>query len=198
MDGQEGGVRRARPASPSPARSLPPTPPTSTSTRSPRRPGRPGGRRGHAFLQPRQRHAAAGDRARREDRAGRAGDRAWTSAGSIGKVPVVVGVCHGFVGNRMLSARSRRGRAPSARRRLAQRGRRRADRLRLSHGPVCHERHGRPRCRLAHAQGRRHDAPVIADALCEKGRFGQKTGRGFYIYEKGEPRAGARPGGRQR
>jgi 3-hydroxyacyl-CoA dehydrogenase len=25
----------------------------------------------------------------------------------------------------------------------------------------------------------------IADALCEMGRFGQKTGRGFYIYEKG-------------
>src|SRR5690606_13438524 len=25
----------------------------------------------------------------------------------------------------------------------------------------------------------------IADALCEQGRFGQKTGRGFYVYETG-------------
>jgi 3-hydroxyacyl-CoA dehydrogenase len=26
---------------------------------------------------------------------------------------------------------------------------------------------------------------VIADAICEMGRYGQKTGRGYYIYEKG-------------
>src|SRR5690606_3200596 len=26
---------------------------------------------------------------------------------------------------------------------------------------------------------------VIGDALCEMGRFGQKTGRGFYLYEAG-------------
>jgi 3-hydroxyacyl-CoA dehydrogenase len=26
---------------------------------------------------------------------------------------------------------------------------------------------------------------VIGDALCEMGRYGQKTGRGYYIYEKG-------------
>jgi 3-hydroxyacyl-CoA dehydrogenase len=26
---------------------------------------------------------------------------------------------------------------------------------------------------------------VIADTLCEQGRFGQKTGRGFYLYEAG-------------
>ena len=32
----------------------------------------------------------------------------------IGKVPVVVGVCHGFVGNRMLRVRSTRGRTAAA------------------------------------------------------------------------------------
>src|SRR5690606_19391296 len=26
---------------------------------------------------------------------------------------------------------------------------------------------------------------AIADALCEQGRFGQKTGKGYYIYEQG-------------
>ena len=29
----------------------------------------------------------------------------------------------------------------------------------------------------------------IADALCEAGRFGQKTGRGFHLYPKGERKA---------
>jgi 3-hydroxyacyl-CoA dehydrogenase len=32
------------------------------------------------------------------------------------------------------------------------------------------------------AQGK---TAIIGDALCERGRFGQKTGRGVYIYEKG-------------
>jgi 3-hydroxyacyl-CoA dehydrogenase len=36
----------------------------------------------------------------------------------------------------------------------------------------------------ASAQDRRHQVE-IADALCEAGRFGQKTGKGYYIYTKG-------------
>ena len=28
----------------------------------------------------------------------------------------------------------------------------------------------------------------IADRICERGRFGRKTGRGFYLYEEGKPR----------
>jgi len=36
--------------------------------------------------------------------------------------------------------------------------------------------------RMRKAQGL--TAP-IADQLCERGRFGQKTGRGFYLYEQG-------------
>jgi 3-hydroxyacyl-CoA dehydrogenase len=36
--------------------------------------------------------------------------------------------------------------------------------------------------RMRKAQGL---TATIADQLCERGRFGQKTGRGFYIYEQG-------------
>jgi 3-hydroxyacyl-CoA dehydrogenase len=106
----------------------------------------------------------------------------------IGKVPVVVGVCHGFVGNRMLRARSIE-----------------AEKL-LLEGALPHEvdgaltEFGFPMgpfamgdlagldvgWRMRKAQGIRAE---IADALCEQGRYGQKTSKGFYVYEAGS-RAG--------
>jgi 3-hydroxyacyl-CoA dehydrogenase len=106
----------------------------------------------------------------------------------IGKVPVVVGVCHGFVGNRMLRARSIE-----------------AEKL-LLEGALPHEvdgaltEFGFPMgpfamsdlagldvgWRMRKAQGIRAE---IADALCERVRYGQKTGKGFYLYEAGS-RAG--------
>ncbi len=73
----------------------------------------------------------------------------------INKVPVVVGVCHGFVGNRMLSARGNRGGEAAARRRAAAGRRRRAHRVRLPDGAVRDERPRRHRRRLALAQGAR-------------------------------------------
>jgi 3-hydroxyacyl-CoA dehydrogenase len=102
----------------------------------------------------------------------------------IGKVPVVVGVCHGFVGNRMLSARSWE-----------------AEQL-LLEGALPQEvdgalvEFGFPMGPFAMGDLAGLDVgwrmrkannltAAIADALCEQGRFGQKTGRGFYIYEKG-------------
>jgi 3-hydroxyacyl-CoA dehydrogenase len=102
----------------------------------------------------------------------------------MGKVPVVVGVCHGFVGNRMLSARGIE-----------------AERL-LLEGALPHEvdgaltQFGFPMgpfamgdlagldvgWRIRKAMG----TPAgISDAICEMGRFGQKTGRGYYIYQPG-------------
>jgi 3-hydroxyacyl-CoA dehydrogenase len=109
---------------------------------------------------------------------------AIAAARKIGKVPVVVGVCHGFVGNRMLRARSIE-----------------AERL-LLEGALPHEvdsaltEFGFPMgpfamsdlagldvgWRMRKAQGLKAE---VADALCEQGRFGQKTGKGFYIYESG-------------
>ncbi len=100
----------------------------------------------------------------------------------IGKVPVLVGVCYGFVGNRMLHQRSKE-----------------SERLILE-GALPHEvdqvlyDFGFPMGPFAMGdlagldvgwrirKGRGERAPV-ADRLCEIGRFGQKTGAGFYRYE---------------
>jgi len=102
----------------------------------------------------------------------------------LGKVPAVVGVCHGFVGNRMLRLRGVE-----------------AERL-LLEGALPQDvdgaltEFGFPMgpfamgdlagldvgWRMRKAQGL--SAP-IADQLCERGRYGQKTTRGFYLYEPG-------------
>ncbi|WP_136618034.1 MULTISPECIES: 3-hydroxyacyl-CoA dehydrogenase NAD-binding domain-containing protein [Mesorhizobium] len=102
----------------------------------------------------------------------------------IGKVAVVVGVCHGFVGNRMLAARGSEseallleGATPSQ-----------IDKAFTDFGwPMGPFQMGDLagldigwRNRKARGQ-----TAVIADTLCEQGRFGQKTGRGFYLYEAG-------------
>jgi 3-hydroxyacyl-CoA dehydrogenase len=106
----------------------------------------------------------------------------------IGKVAVVVGVCHGFVGNRMLAARGSEseallleGATPSQ-----------IDKVFTDFGwPMGPFQMGDLAgldigWRNRKARGL---TAVIADTLCEQGRFGQKTGRGFYLYE-----AGARAG----
>jgi 3-hydroxyacyl-CoA dehydrogenase len=102
----------------------------------------------------------------------------------IGKVPVVVGVCDGFVGNRMLARRSAQ-----------------AERL-LLEGALPHEvdraltdfgfRMGPFAMgdlagldigwRLRKARGLK---AAVSDALCEAGRLGQKTGKGYYAYGDG-------------
>ena len=102
----------------------------------------------------------------------------------IGKVAVVVGVCHGFVGNRMLSARGAEneallleGAAPGQ-----------VDKAFTGFGwPMGPFQMGDLagldigwRNRKARGQ-----TAVIADTLCEQGHFGQKTGRGWYRYENG-------------
>ncbi|TIP28548.1 MAG: 3-hydroxyacyl-CoA dehydrogenase [Mesorhizobium sp.] len=102
----------------------------------------------------------------------------------IGKVPVVVGVCHGFVGNRMLSARG----AESETLLLESATPQQIDRVFTDFGwPMGPFQMGDLagldigwRNRKARGQ-----TAVIADALCEQGHFGQKTGRGFYLYENG-------------
>ena len=102
----------------------------------------------------------------------------------IGKIPVVVGVCHGFVGNRM-----HRVRGVEAERLLLE-GALPADvdaaltDFGFPMGPfAAADLAGLDvGWRMRKAQGL--NAP-IADLLCESGRFGQKTGRGFYLYAPG-------------
>jgi 3-hydroxyacyl-CoA dehydrogenase len=103
----------------------------------------------------------------------------------INKVPVLVGVCYGFVGNRMLHQRGLQ-----------------AEKLILE-GALPHQvdkvltDFGFPMGPFAMGdlagldvgwrirKGRGAKSPV-ADRICELGRFGQKTGSGYFRYEKGD------------
>ena len=113
----------------------------------------------------------------------------------LGKAPVPVGVCDGFVGNRMLYAYRRQAdrlllagalpeqvdralcgfgfrMGPFAVADLAGLDIGRAVRVRLARG--------------AESRGEPPPPPNVADRLCERGWLGQKTGRGFYRYEPGD------------
>jgi 3-hydroxyacyl-CoA dehydrogenase len=102
----------------------------------------------------------------------------------IGKVPVLVGVCHGFVGNRMLHQRGAQ-----------------AEKL-LLEGALPHQvdkvltDFGLPMGPFAmgdmagldvgwRIRKGRGMTSAVADRICELGRFGQKTGAGYYRYEPG-------------
>ena len=107
----------------------------------------------------------------------------------IRKLPIVVGVCYGFVGNRMLEPYMRESQ------RLVLEG---ADPARVDRaltgfgmamGPITmmdmigldvlyHMREGN-RDAIAHDPG----YAVMGDELCSLGRYGQKTGRGYYLHE---------------
>jgi 3-hydroxyacyl-CoA dehydrogenase len=112
-----------------------------------------------------------------------------TTAMSVGrriaKVPVLVGVCYGFVGNRMLHQRGRE-----------------AEKLILE-GALPHEvdkvltDFGFPMGPFAMGDLAGLDVgwrirkgkgvkSAVADRICELGRFGQKTGAGYFRYEKGD------------
>lgn len=108
-------------------------------------------------------------------------------AKKIGKLPIVCGVTEGFIGNRMFSSY-----------------RNETDRL-LEEGALpaqidaAMEEYGfamgpfavfdMAGLEIAWARRKRQGAPrVIADSLCEAGRFGQKTGRGWYLHQDGKRR----------
>jgi 3-hydroxyacyl-CoA dehydrogenase len=105
-------------------------------------------------------------------------------ARKIGKAPVVVGVCHGFVGNRMLRLRSVEAERLLLEGALPQDIDAAMTRFGFPMGPfAASDLAGLDiGWRMRKAQGLRAE---IADRLCELGRFGQKTGKGFYLYEPG-------------
>lgn len=113
----------------------------------------------------------------------------------LGKAPVPVGVCDGFVGNRMLYAYRRQadrllleGALPEqVDRALCAFGFRMgpfavADLAGLDIGRAVRVRLARD----AESRGMAPPPPNVADRLCERGWLGQKTGRGFYRYEPGD------------
>ena len=113
----------------------------------------------------------------------------------LGKAPVPVGVCDGFVGNRMLYAYRRQadrllleGALPEqVDRALCGFGFRMgpfavADLAGLDIGRAVRIRLARE----AESRGEPPPPPNVADRLCEHGWLGQKTGRGFYRYQPGD------------
>ena len=133
-----------------PMRCSPRTPPISTSTRLPHPPAVPSVSLGMHFFSPANVMKLV-EVVRGKATSETALATVVEAARRIGKIPVVVGVCHGFVGNRMLCAPQRAGGPAAPRRRAAGRGRPGAHRFRLQNGSLRHERSCRPRHRLAHA-----------------------------------------------
>jgi 3-hydroxyacyl-CoA dehydrogenase len=102
----------------------------------------------------------------------------------LGKVPVVVGVCDGFVGNRMLGKRSIESERLLLEGALPQDVDAVVTAFGFPMGPFAMgDLAGLDvGMRIRRQRGTRAE---IADTLCEMGRYGQKTGAGFYRYEKG-------------
>jgi 3-hydroxyacyl-CoA dehydrogenase len=115
-------------------------------------------------------------------------------ARKIGKLPVVAGVCDGFIGNRIFAIY-----------------RRHAEYLALDGAPIeaidrAAESYGfamgpfavsdlagldiawAMRKRRAATRSPRERYVEVADRLCEQGRFGRKSGRGWYLYAEGGKR----------
>ncbi len=109
----------------------------------------------------------------------------------IGKVGVLVGVCDGFVGNRMLYAYTHQAHSLVEEGALPQQVDKVIYDFGFPMGPFAmHDMAGLDvgwRVRKAHGASGRDSVHVspIADRICEMGRFGQKTGAGWYRYEPG-------------
>lgn len=99
----------------------------------------------------------------------------------IGKVSVVVGVCHGFVGNRMLSARNAENEAMLLEGASPQQIDAVFRDFGWPMGPFQMSDLAGLDIGWRNRKALGTTAPV-ADWLCEQGHFGQKTGIGFYRY----------------
>jgi 3-hydroxyacyl-CoA dehydrogenase len=110
---------------------------------------------------------------------------------ALGKVPVLVGVCDGFVGNRMLHRYFRQAEF------LVEEGAlpHQVDKVLVDFGlpmglftmsdMAGNDVSWRIRKRQAASLPKNVRVSKIIDQLCERGRFGQKTGAGWYRYEPG-------------
>jgi 3-hydroxyacyl-CoA dehydrogenase len=103
----------------------------------------------------------------------------------IGKVPVLVGVCYGFVGNRMLHQRGIQAEKLILEGALPHQVDRVLTDFGFPMGPFAMGDLAGLDVGWRIRKGRGAKAPV-ADRICELGRFGQKTGAGYYRYETGD------------
>jgi 3-hydroxyacyl-CoA dehydrogenase len=112
-------------------------------------------------------------------------------AKTIKKTGVLSGVCDGFIGNRMIEQYSRQGLYMLEEGASPQQVDKAVEKIGFAMGPF----------RMGDLAGndigwyirkRRYleqpdlQYPKIADKLCELGRFGQKTGKGWYLYQAGK------------
>ncbi len=109
----------------------------------------------------------------------------------LGKVPVLVGVCDGFVGNRMIFQYSREAEFLLEEGALPQQVDKALTDWGLAMGPFAMgDMAGNDvawRIRKQQAPFRRNDRRYshLSDKICEIGRYGQKTNAGWYRYETG-------------
>ncbi|HET9472940.1 MAG TPA: 3-hydroxyacyl-CoA dehydrogenase NAD-binding domain-containing protein, partial [Steroidobacteraceae bacterium] len=112
-------------------------------------------------------------------------------ARKIGKTPVVSGVCDGFIGNRMLDPYAQQALLMLEEGASPQQVDRAIEAFGFAMGPFrmsdlagndiswhIRKRHYAEHPKMRHMR--------IADRICELGRFGQKTGLGWYRYEPGK------------
>jgi len=116
-------------------------------------------------------------------------------AKTLGKVGVLVGNCRGFVGNRMFHCYQREAQF------LLEEGASVAQvdgaltNFGMAMGPLAVgdlaglDVGWRIRKEYQHLTPKGERVPLVADRLCEMGRFGQKTGRGWYRYEESTRKA---------
>src|SRR5215469_12616569 len=102
----------------------------------------------------------------------------------LAKVPVTVGVCYGFVGNRMLARRSVETERLLLEGALPQEVDAAVTGFGFPMGPFAMADMAGLDVgwRIRKGRGERNE---IEDALCEAGHFGQKTGKGYFRYDAG-------------
>lgn len=112
-------------------------------------------------------------------------------AQDIGKIPVLVKVCEGFVGNRMLTGYWREAGFLLEEGATPQQVDNALTRFGMAMGPLAMadlagmDINWATRKRLAPTRPAHLRYSKVADRICEQGRFGQKTGAGYYRYESG-------------
>ncbi len=110
---------------------------------------------------------------------------------TLGKLGVLVGVCDGFVGNRMYHAYTRQANFLLEEGALPHQVDKVLYDFGFAMGPFATgdlsglDVGWRIRQRRAKTRPKDERYSPIADRLCERGRFGQKTGAGWYRYEQG-------------
>lgn len=118
-------------------------------------------------------------------------DTALAAARLLNKLPLVAGVCDGFIGNRIFSAYRRQCELMLEEGALPDQIDKTLESFGFAMGPFAvADMSGldvawRMRQSKAEFRDKRERYPDVADKLCELGRFGQKTGKGWYRYDRG-------------